>query len=263
MPDSPHTAVSFSKSTGPERPELRAVVHSFHCTHPGCDVFFESAEDLDRHQRLPHAPGHHVVSEEPFRCKCDDQFTRMSSLKRHIKNHITGGQRFECDRCDTYIGQNAFGRKDHLIQHLRVKHRLGDREVTALFPRVENPFTVPLLDCRFEGCEYHRDDSSRNLKWEEQRAYLPFSKRSDYTKHMRKEHDWSPFPCDIPGCKQVGGKGYFAPAPFEKHRRIHHPQAAPVHFRTRFGGGLTCGHCGQRGTFPWFPHMCRWDSISK
>jgi hypothetical protein len=45
---------------------------------------------------------------------------------------------------------------------------------------------------------------------------------SDYTTHLRKAHDESPFPCPEPGCPRKNGKGYFRKRDLIKHQKKEH-----------------------------------------
>lgn len=58
-------------------------------------------------------------------------------------------------------------------------------------------------------------------RWEFARNPL-FKSRGEFTKHMRKEHDETPFPCTKVGCKRVNGKGFFRKRDFMKHLKKEH-----------------------------------------
>jgi hypothetical protein len=49
-----------------------------------------------------------------------------------------------------------------------------------------------------------------------------FASRGEYTKHMRQEHDETPFPCSKAGCKRVNGKGFFRKRDLMKHLKREH-----------------------------------------
>lgn len=63
---------------------------------------------------------------------------------------------------------------------------------------------------------------------EYQEAYKPFAKQSDYTKHMKEVHYWSPYPCTAPYCDKKGKNGYFRRQGLQKHRDEQHPEAEPL-----------------------------------
>ncbi|KAK0658037.1 hypothetical protein B0T16DRAFT_71622 [Cercophora newfieldiana] len=82
-------------------------------------------------------------------CLCGIAFSRMDGLRRHIRvrNHnaaravpaweragllqAVNGQGYPCTLCDKYRGNNSFGQRDHLRQHLGVKglHKMNKEAV--------------------------------------------------------------------------------------------------------------------------------------
>lgn len=64
-----------------------------------------------------------------------------------------------------------------------------------------------VLMCPHEDCLYH--------------AQAVFSARRDVTKYLRDVHDESLFPCEFPGCRKIGGKGFFREEAFIKHMKEH------------------------------------------
>ncbi|QDS76173.1 hypothetical protein FKW77_007778 [Venturia effusa] len=91
-----------------------------------------------------------------------------------------------------------------------------------------------LSSCPLAGCDLYKpqafDESGKRKRaplvardWPKQE--WAFQKQSDYTAHMRKVHDESPFPCKEPGCPKVGGKGYYRKRDLIKHQKKEHPDA--------------------------------------
>jgi hypothetical protein len=52
-----------------------------------------------------------------------------------------------------------------------------------------------------------------------------FQTRGELTRHLREDHDESPFPCQELGCSRVGGKGFFREKDLLKHVEDHHTSA--------------------------------------
>ncbi len=59
---------------------------------------------------------------------CDSTFSRFDVMRRHYLNHAADVQRYPCPHCKKYRGKNGFKRKDHLTQHLRGYHHIGEVE---------------------------------------------------------------------------------------------------------------------------------------
>ncbi|KAI0471571.1 hypothetical protein GGR56DRAFT_80147 [Xylariaceae sp. FL0804] len=219
--------------------------HSFPCTVSGCDLEFSSESLLRDHEGLPHAPGHSVVAQRPFKCRCDLQFAKLFTLTRHIKTSQPSISEYPCERCEAYQGPGAFKRKDHLTQHLRGFHSLDEAEMAKSFPpRKTRMYNIPV--CHVPGCIHYRDESFKDLTAGEKLQNMPFLKQSDYTDHMKKEHDWSPYPCKFEGCKKVNSKGYFSRTLLIKHRNEQHPGAAPLQFEPKVVPRVKCDHCHKR-----------------
>jgi Zinc finger, C2H2 type len=85
-----------------------------------------------------------------------------------------------------------------------------------------DPSTHPVFHgyraCRKPGCTEYRSLPSYNSG-----PNRPFTRKSQYTEHMRKVHDESEFPCDVPGCDRVGAKGFFRKTDLRKHKAKKHP----------------------------------------
>ncbi|TRX94379.1 hypothetical protein FHL15_004846 [Xylaria flabelliformis] len=182
---------------------------------------------LHEHAGSSHAVQHLIVSKSPFVCHCGQNFTRLSSLERHIQNNTKQLQLdlHPCAECTTYQGRNGFKRKDHLVQHLRVFHKWDDDQIATLFPTERNSILkIPI--CHFPECDYYRDPGFRDMGIREQAKNRPFDKQSHYTDHMKREHDWSPYPCKVTGCNKVSGAGFFNITALEKHYKGKHPGSA-------------------------------------
>ncbi|KAI8622886.1 hypothetical protein F5Y19DRAFT_44021 [Xylariaceae sp. FL1651] len=232
-------------SFGPIAPLDQQVQRpAFHCSL-GCGRSFERKWDLQKHKCPPHTPKHYVACEDPFKCKCGQQFTKLYTLERHIR----GFQRdslpaYPCEHCSAYQGTDGFKRKDHLLQHLRVFHKYDASQLAESFaPRKARIYNIPV--CHFNDCEYFRGPEFKALGAAEQENNRPFTKQSDYTAHMKQEHDWSPYPCNFPGCRKVDRNGFFSPNALNKHFEKNHPEATAPQLETerRAAVKVTCDYC--------------------
>ncbi|KAK5637368.1 hypothetical protein RRF57_013080 [Xylaria bambusicola] len=189
-----------------------------------------SENTLHDHKHASHAKQHFALStSRPFKCDCGQEFTKLCSMKRHIQGfEKSSDPRFPCPECTKYQGKDGFRRKDHLVQHYRTFHNYDDDQLAELFPPKFMAFKrrkYIISVCHFETCEYYRGPDFQELGIEQQEKNRPFHKQSDYTMHMRHEHDWSPYPCKVRGCSKIGGKGYFNANELETHCQNKHPES--------------------------------------
>ncbi|KAI1741809.1 hypothetical protein F4680DRAFT_415172 [Xylaria scruposa] len=191
---------------------------------------FDSRGALHDHASSSRAGQHFIVSKSPFMCHCGQHFTRLGSLERHVRNKTKQLDRdlHPCTECTAHRGKNGFKRKDHLIQHLRVFHKWDDDQLATLSPAGQN-FRLKISVCHFPECDYYRGPDFKDMGIREQAMNRPFDKQSHYTDHMKREHDWSPYPCKFAGCSKVNGTGFFSTTTLERHYREKHPgRAIPV-----------------------------------
>lgn len=180
-------------------PELRS------CSE--CGAAFSTKHKLSEHaEKTGHAA---FICEQP---DCGSAFSRYDTYERHLKIHEDDVKRYACPHCKKHRGVNGFKRKDHLTQHLRNYHHIGEDEArgNALFGG---------KSCPHKGCPEWRPESV----YAELNA---FQKVSEYTKHMKKVHDESPFPCPELGCDRIGGKGYFRRRDLFRHQKKEHSMNA-------------------------------------
>jgi len=146
-----------------------------------------------------------------FICKhdgCEKKFARLDTYQRHQRTHREDAKRFPCKYCKKYRGKNGFKRKDHLTQHVRNYHHIGEGKQILYSnghqwcPKKEctdsKPATVPFW---FQGV---------------------FTSSKEWVNHMRTVHDESELSCPQAGCDRVNGKGYFRPADLRIHLRKAH-----------------------------------------
>ncbi|KAI1335278.1 hypothetical protein F5Y15DRAFT_255594 [Xylariaceae sp. FL0016] len=241
---SPHPDATIADGSGMDTALVPPAQH-YTCMRPDCGLQLDSIFALDRHQELPHAREHCLISVKPFKCKCNKQFSRLPSLRRHIESFDSSLPQWPCEDCAAHQGKDAFRRKDHLVQHLRVFHKLDQTDLDARFtPRKARVYDV--RTCHFKHCEHYRDESFQELALGDQEDRRPFARQSDYTAHMKKDHDWSPYPCDVPDCKKTQGKGFFSSIALVNHREKHHAGAKPLRIEHRVVKQPKCKYCNQR-----------------
>ncbi|XP_071551965.1 uncharacterized protein [Panulirus ornatus] len=87
-----------------------------------CQKMFETKPDLIYHLKV-HVGSRSVKSpsEKKFQCDhCDRRFFTRKDVKRHLVVH-TGKRDFSCTICP-----QKFGRKDHLVRHIKKSHGISD-----------------------------------------------------------------------------------------------------------------------------------------
>ncbi|KAK4305763.1 hypothetical protein Pmani_022354 [Petrolisthes manimaculis] len=87
-----------------------------------CQKMFETKPDLIYHLKV-HVGSRSVKSpsEKKFQCDhCDRRFFTRKDVKRHLVVH-TGKRDFSCTICP-----QKFGRKDHLVRHIKKSHGVSD-----------------------------------------------------------------------------------------------------------------------------------------
>jgi hypothetical protein len=169
-----------------------------------CPYVGKSQHDLELHARNT---GH-----TSFACKhegCRKKFTRPDTYQRHCRTaHNNSTKRFPCKHCKKYQGSRGFKRQDHLTQHLRNYHHIGEDDVQGLH--------YGRRWCPKQGCPKAKPPS----------VFLhqpvAFASSKEGIEHMRKVHNHSNFHCPQPGCDRVNGKGYFRKADLRTHlRKVH------------------------------------------
>jgi len=180
-----------------------------------CHQVFKSDAELCRHAR--------ELQHRPYACKCSVKFSRIDVFERHLRKYQPGHPTYPCTHCKRHRGDNGFKRPEHLTQHLRSYHHIevGDRVTSAPYSRYKWPV------CSHLGCHQYRDAKFFELAATEQDNTKPFASQADFTNHMREVHEESTFPCDVPHCHRVGGKGYSREKDLMNHRRAMHPDATP------------------------------------
>lgn len=180
-----------------------------------CNAVLPSQHSLNVHANLE--------KHSPFRCACGITFARVDVLHRHIKSYSKEMPEFPCTFCKFHRGRRGFRRRDHLVQHLEGYHKFDSNETNRVSP-VRREASGGMLICSHAGCEYHREKTYFSFGLGKILGDSPFSKQSELTKHLKKVHDESLFPCNVYGCDKVGGKGYTRQKDLMKHQASKHPE---------------------------------------
>ncbi|KAK1597649.1 uncharacterized protein LY79DRAFT_351241 [Colletotrichum navitas] len=227
---------------------------AFPCSVPGCKEGFLRNNERDAHQRRPHLQGHgHVqldhpltcaectmkfcskakleghaneAQHSPFACICGKTFARLDVLNRHLDCLGSDLPKFPCQFCKRHRGKDGFRRRDHLLQHIRGYHKFeAEGKIDCILPSRRGEHLAPPV-CSYQSCPKYRDNSFTKLGVEEQQRTKPFASQSEYTKHMKTAHNFTPFPCTMSGCNKTGSKGYVREKDLINHRKKEHPDAA-------------------------------------
>jgi hypothetical protein len=138
-----------------------------------------------------------------------------------------------CQYCRRHRGENGFRRLDHLRQHMRNYHH-HESDGQPLAPegsRGNLKYIFPV--CSHADCPKYRGIDFQELPRSQKEADRPFASQSEYTKHMREEHEECAYPCDVEGCDRVGRRGYFREKDMLRHRSQQHPDALPYQVTKR------------------------------
>ena len=144
-----------------------------------------------------------------FVCKttgCERTFSRLDTYHRHERSHNSNSKRYPCQYCKKYRGRHGFKRKDHLTQHIRKYHHIGEGEAVG---SVLDRKWCPKPDC---------SEARASHAWYER----AFATSAEWLKHMREVHNECKFPCPKSGCDRINAKGYFRVADLRTHlRKVH------------------------------------------
>ncbi|KAK7425944.1 hypothetical protein QQZ08_007526 [Neonectria magnoliae] len=144
------------------------------------------------------------------------------TLSRHLTTQ-NGEPRHHCPLPCDKKGWAVFHRLGHLKQHFVGYHKCNAEEVlrSSIPVHPQSDFTVFPV-CYFQGCPVSRNISFHALPQEVQEQTKPFATNAEYYKHMRTAHNWSDYPCSVPGCDRIGANGYFRKKDLVRHHRLEH-----------------------------------------
>jgi uncharacterized Zn-finger protein len=144
-----------------------------------------------------------------YGCLCGETFSRFDTLARHIDKFYPA-ELYPCPYCTK---SKAFPRADHLTQHLRSFHNIEIPErpddSNSEAPSITSRGGKKFITCPHEGCTYHSGSGE------------VFNSRKEFTQHLREIHDDCLFPCTVPGCPKIQGKGFFREGDLIKHQKAH------------------------------------------
>lgn len=216
---------------------------------------------------FPHQAALHdhasISQHNPVACSCGERFSRLDALNRHCNSFRKRGRSYPCKFCKRHRGRKAFGRKDHLVQHLRGYHKFDQEEINNISRNYGYKSKYrQILVCPHAGCEYHRGEEFKRFTWSRTTADIPFENQSDYRKHLKDVHEDTPFPCHVAGCDRVGRRGYIRERDLMKHLTSQHPDAAEYSPAPREDTLYNCGDCGKRymNASSLSYHSCKPDS---
>lgn len=185
-----------------------------------CGEFFERSYQINNHIR--------ATDHAAYKClfaDCQATFTRQDVMLRHQLGHAKNPVKYSCTHCKKWRSPNGFKRLDHLKQHLKNYHHIEDSSIDHFNGSGSEPKDPAFfLYCPHQKCPLFREVT--NYDWGKRGAIQEehlFKSRSDFTTHLRKEHDDSIYPCTVNGCKRIGGKGYFRKRDLKKHVTKAHP----------------------------------------
>ena len=219
----PHSDVTANAGVQSISSVPTSVNSSYSLMQPSC----ESTSD-------PEAAGEHTSSRRASQihqvagkigakhaCACGTTFTRAASLKRHIQTFQDGGQSHSGPKCPLCTSNKAFKRKDHLRQHLQHAHGKSPKQISDIL-RISLPGYIKIPLCHFPSCAGYFEPSLISPSYDPDQA---FSFSREFRKHMKDDHGWSPYSCDVSGCEKTGGNGFFDFEALTRHRVEEHPGA--------------------------------------
>ncbi|KAH7160614.1 hypothetical protein EDB81DRAFT_755255 [Dactylonectria macrodidyma] len=184
-----------------------------------CGETFNLKSDLDFHGS--------DERHSPFACTCGSRFSRRDVLVRHLKTKNNARPQHPCPFCKRHRGKSAFHRKDHLKQHVDEYHKIDIEErlpeMKSLGLVSTRSKDVIAFGCHIPDCRDYRDVHFYVQSDQEQKETAPFTKYSQYTKHLKAMHETTRFPCPVPGCDRVGGKGFQRGKALISHHQSTHP----------------------------------------
>ncbi|KAI8946847.1 hypothetical protein F4801DRAFT_596050 [Xylaria longipes] len=106
-----------------------------------CFAAFRNNTELFKHGK---DTGH-----RPYACYCGKTFSRLYTVTRHLGSRAAAsgtssvGAKHSCPFCTKYDGDKGFNRRDHLLQHLRVLHKIDEKGIAFVNGRAGRTALTP------------------------------------------------------------------------------------------------------------------------
>lgn len=88
-----------------------------------CGQLFSDVTDLRTHHSIHHGKHHHCG-----KIGCNESFTQVRSLRRHVKTRHSGVKTVFCPHADCEFASRGFNRKDSYLKHYRRKHMMHGQD---------------------------------------------------------------------------------------------------------------------------------------
>lgn len=156
---------------------------------------------------------------QAYGCKCGSLFSRSDVLVRHLNRYHPTMPKYPCLQCNRHRGYDGFRRREHLDQHLQgYHHHQTGQSIRSLVYYTSR--------CPYPECPKYVT-SAVAISQSRGESIACFKSQAHFTKHMRETHDESLFPCKVPYCIKVAGKGYARERDLINHHQKLHPEAPP------------------------------------
>ena len=246
MHDAPEEAHGTSgPGWSPEDLEAQPLQHAFLndrvCSE--CSLTFPAQASRSSLSLIKHAA---QSKHKSFGCICGNSYNRKDALKRHIIS-ATGPQKDFCCR----VCHRSFGRKEHLVQHLRGFHH-GDFRVFDFLAKQEDistgylRFWGGLYVCPHAGCPANRSEAWIAAQSESDSDRWPFQNAEIFDLHMAHIHNEIAYTCPTDPCSFPKGKWFKDSVDFEQHCRIQHKVDVKAERREEFRPFCAHAGCGLR-----------------
>ncbi|KAI1659463.1 hypothetical protein F4813DRAFT_353055 [Daldinia decipiens] len=166
-----------------------SAIGALTCVDSTCYKTFGTNEQLRKHGEKE---GHNA-----YGCICGTTFTRLDALNRHISSKSRNAAQYLCEYCYAYQGENAFSRRDHLTQHLKVYHRIDTADKLG---------------------QHKLRRSKKATVAPGPQASMPLM---------------PPYPCPVLGCPKMGYDGYLRNVDLDEHVVMMHPSTLMYPYNTQ------------------------------
>ncbi|RYP48452.1 hypothetical protein DL768_005654 [Monosporascus sp. mg162] len=124
---------------------------------------------------------------------------RLDALNRHITNKSSDAPQYPCGYCYRHQGTNGFRRYDHLVQHLKVYHKIETVDKLSRTAADSSPAVAAAPAVPIPGT-------------------APVAMGGNATTQVQLP----PFPCTIAGCVRGGAYGFYRQVDLLEHQSMMH-----------------------------------------